>query len=70
MASSAQRRKGDVIAEHIGEFLREAAVLLGVFIPLDFLVADKTLTRDEFWTTFAAVVVFLGIGIYIEVRRQ
>jgi hypothetical protein len=64
------RRKSDIIAEHIGAFLREAAVLLGVFIPLDFLVTDKTLTRTEFWSTVAAVIVFLSVGIYIDVRRQ
>ena len=55
------------IAEMLGEYLREAAVLSGVFIPLDRILSQgKTFTRQWFWITVGVSVVLLVAGITLE----
>ena len=53
-----------------GEFLREAGVLLAVFIPLDLALQGHPLT---FWWAVAIVVLPFGLlatGMAIERRRR
>jgi len=60
------------IAEMISEYLREAAVLVAVFIPLDRILSQgKTFTRQWFWITVGISAVLLLAGITLErVRRS
>ncbi len=59
------------IAGMLGAFLREAAVLTAVFLPLVWLVElDKPLT---FWWLFSTLVlsgVLLAVGVLIEVQIE
>ena len=55
------------VAEMISEYLREAAVLVAVFIPLDRILSQgKTFTRQWFWITVGVSVVLLVAGITLE----
>ncbi len=57
------------VAEMIGELLRDAAVLVAVFAPLDNLINGKPLT---FWgvSIIVGLVLVLAVaGIAIEVKR-
>ena len=57
------------VAYMIGEALREMAVLFLVFIPLDRIVGDKSLTL---WWIVAMVALsggFFTAGVVIERRR-
>jgi hypothetical protein len=54
-------------AEMISEYLREAAVLVAVFIPLDRILSQgKTFTRQWFWITVGIGTVLLLSGITLE----
>jgi len=58
------------IIEMLGEYLREAAVLAGVFIPLDGVLGQKAnLTWGYFLVTFAISVGLLLAGIVAEKIR-
>jgi len=58
------------IAEMLGEYLREAAVLSGVFIPLDRVLGQKAnLTWDYVWVTLGLSAGLLAAGIIMERRR-
>lgn len=52
--------------EMIGEFLRDTAVLVLVFYPLEI----RTLTRFDRELVFALSLFLLTLGIIIEVRRK
>jgi hypothetical protein len=58
------------VAEMIGEYLREAAVLVGVFAILDKLVEGREVT----WTWLSIAIAFSGVllaaGIVIERSRK
>ena len=55
------------IAEMISEYLREAAVLVAVFIPLDRILSQgKSFTRRWFWITVGVSAVLLIAGITLE----
>ncbi len=58
------------VAEMLGEFLREIALLVSVFIPLDLAIESKPLTLE--W--IAAILIFGGgfltVGVLIERRRK
>jgi hypothetical protein len=58
------------IAEMIGEYLREAAVLVGVFSILDKLVQGHEMSSG--WVVAAAgtSLCLLAVGIMIEHRRK
>lgn len=59
------------IAEMISEYLREAAVLVAVFIPLDRILSQgKAFTRQWFWITVGVSAVLLVAGITLERVRQ
>ena len=51
----------------IGESLREIAVLVAVFAPLDLFAQGRTLTTRFLVATIVGVVTLLGFGIYLEV---
>ena len=64
------RGEKSTVAEMIGEWLRESAVLVAVFAPLDIVVEQKSLT---FWGVGVIVLLVLALGItgiVIEVLRQ
>jgi len=55
------------IAEMISEYLREAAVLVAVFIPLDRILSQgKSFTHQWFWITVGVSAVLLVAGITLE----
>ena len=67
--SNTPKHERHSIAEMIGEFMREAAVLVFVFIPLDLVIEQRELT---IWWILAIVVLpafFLATGIVIERKR-
>ena len=54
-------------AEMISEFLREAAVLVAVFIPLDRILSQgKDFTREWFWITVGSSGALLFAGVALE----
>jgi hypothetical protein len=58
------------IIEMLGEYLREAAVLSGVFIPLDRVLGQKAnLTWGYAWLTLSISVGLLAAGILAEKLR-
>ena len=59
-----------VVAGLFGEVLREMAVLIAVFAPLDRILEDRALTLRFMVPTISFVVVFLGLGIYREVKMR
>ena len=58
------------IAEMIGEYLREAAVLVAVFAILDKLVQGHVVTLWWSVSAISASLGLLGVGILIERRRN
>jgi hypothetical protein len=56
-------------AEMFGECMREAAVLLGVFLPRDFYL-ERSLTWERIGLTVVVAVGLLGFGILVEVLRR
>jgi len=53
----------------IGELLRDAAVLIGVFAPLETILSKQPLTFWGVGIIVGLVVVLAGAGIVIEVKR-
>ena len=61
-------RKGTL--EMLGEALREIAVLLVVFAPLDRWVEKRPYNWSDFWRTFGlGAIVFAG-GVVVERKRR
>jgi hypothetical protein len=55
----------------IGEILREAAVLVAVFIPMDRIVSEgKTFTATWVGITIALSVALGAVGIVVEMFRE
>jgi hypothetical protein len=56
----------------MSEFLREAAVLVFVFVPLDWLFADKrdVLTGSDMVGIFGGAGLLLALGIVLERLRK
>jgi hypothetical protein len=57
------------IGEMIGEFFREAALLVGVFIPLDMVFSEKPISRLVLGFGMTVFVLFFVVGIVIERER-
>jgi hypothetical protein len=53
----------------VGEFLREAGVLLAVFIPLDMLFSGRALATITFLLAMAVCLVCLILGVTVERLR-
>ena len=59
------------VPEMLGEFLREAGVLVFVFVPLiRVFEQDRTLTLGDTLLTFGIGGGLLTIGILFEVKRK
>ena len=58
-----------VVASLLGEFLREMAVLIAVFAPLDAFTRVMGLTVGMVLATIAGVAVLFGLGVLLEVKR-
>jgi hypothetical protein len=58
------------VAQMIAELLRDAAVLVAVFAPLDFWAAKLPLTLHDVGIIVALVLVLAVAGILMEVKRQ
>ena len=61
-------RKG--IGEMFGDALREIAVLLIVFAPLDRWVEKRTYGWRDFWQTFGLGAILFVSGVAIERTRR
>lgn len=58
-----------IVLKLLGEFLREMAVLIAVFAPLDKVLEEKPLTMRFMLTIIVIVTIALGVGIAVEVRQ-
>jgi hypothetical protein len=58
------------VAEMIGELFREAAVLVGVFIPLDMIFTEKPMAHSVLAYGVGIFVLCLALGLGIEVMRR
>ena len=54
----------------IGESIREMAILIAVFAPLDFLVEGKPLTSLSVGATLFLVAVLFVTGLLLEVHNS
>ena len=61
-------RKG--VAEMLGDALREIAVLLIVFAPLDRWVEKRPYGWRDFWQTFGLGAILFVSGVAIERTRR
>jgi hypothetical protein len=57
------------VAEMIAELLREAALLVGVFVPLDMVFSEKPVSRTVLGFATAIFLLCLISGIVIERLR-
>jgi hypothetical protein len=58
----------NALAAHLGEALREIAVLVAVFAPLDMIVQDRSLTFQFVAGMILVVALVFGLGFYLEVK--
>ncbi len=58
------------VAQMLGEFLREAAVLVAVFAPVDMAIQNPPFTLLNVIAIVASVGFLLVLGILIEVVRR
>ena len=64
-----EQSAASIVARLVGDALREAAVLVAVFAPLDVVVQRKTLTLRFAVVTIAVVFVGFLLGAMLEVRQ-
>lgn len=67
-AMDAERSRGKLIAALLGESLREIAILVAVFAPLDALMQGNVLTPRLWVAIIVVVATFVVIGVYLETR--
>lgn len=68
---SLPRGQNSTPAEMIAELLRDAAVLVGVFAPLElYIITKQPLTWLSVLTILLLVLVLAAAGIVIEVKRS
>ena len=58
------------VSEMFGEFCREAAVLTGVFIPLDLILVDRALTLGSGIVILGISGGLLTLGMALERLRK
>jgi len=58
------------VAEMMGELFREAAVLVGVFIPLDMIFTEKPMARSVLAYGVGIFVLRLSLELGIEAVRR
>ena len=54
----------------VGEPLREVAVLIVVFLPLDLFAKGKLLTARFLISTIVSVGLVFGLGVFLEVKSR
>jgi hypothetical protein len=54
----------------VGESLREVAVLIAVFLPLDLFARGKLLTARFLISTIVTVSILFGLGVFLEVKSR
>ena len=59
-----------LVAVLVGESLREVAVLIAVFVPLDLFVQSKPLTVRFLLTTIVGVMILFGVGVTLQVASR
>ena len=64
------RGQNSTPAEMIGELLRDAAVLVGVFGPLEMFITKQPLTWLSLLIILLLVLALATAGIVIEVKRS
>lgn len=64
------RGQNSTPAEMIGELLRDAAVLVGVFAPLEMFITKQPLTWLSLLIILLLVLLLAVAGIVIEVKRS
>ncbi len=60
----------NAVAALVGESLREVAVLIASFAPLDTLVQGKSLTLNAAMVTMVVVAPIFGVGLFLQVKHQ
>jgi hypothetical protein len=60
----------DSKAKMAGDFLREAAVLIFVFIPLDLAINKEPITIRWGLAMVGLTTLFLGVGMLVERKRR
>jgi hypothetical protein len=69
MEDHTRRNTLSVVAGLFGESLREMAVLIAVFAPLDAFVRSAGLTVGMVVATITGVLALYGLGVLLEVKR-
>jgi hypothetical protein len=59
-----------LVARLLGEFLREAAVLVAVFGPLEMIVQEKRLTVGIVVGILTMVIALFSFGVLLEVSSR
>jgi len=62
-------RERKAVSEMIAEFLREAGVLLAVFIPLDMLFSGRAIATITFLLGMVVCLACLTLGVTVERLR-
>ena len=57
-------------ARLIGEFMREAAVLVAVFVPLDWTVENRPLTTSLVVAIIVVVAGLMSVGVLLEMKGR
>ena len=52
----------------VGESLREIAILIVVFVPLEFYVQGSPLTITASAAIIASIALLMGLGLFLEVH--
>ena len=68
MAMDAARSRGQRMSTVIGESLREVAILVLVFAPLDAVTQGIALTLQAWLAIIVTVILGFSIGVYLETR--
>ena len=63
-------REKKSVAEMISELLREAAVLVGVFVPMDMVFSEKPIPRSVLVFGALIFVLCFCLGVAIETVRK
>jgi len=63
-----KRPRREFIAALVGESLREIAILVLVFAPLDVLTQGVALTLRMWLAIIVAVMMLFSLGVYLETR--
>lgn len=66
----AEPSRGKLVAALVGESLREIAVLVIVFAPLDVLVQGAILTTRWWVGIIVGVATLFAVGVYLETMRR